>query len=153
MLRLLRNVVVSVLVCAVALWAADPFAGTWKLNTTKSKYKQGQPPKEQTVTIAEAGGDLVTSVELVSNTGKSISYKYTMPAKGGDGTAEAPDFDAVKAKRRGEREREIRYLKGGKEVRSVHGTISRDGKTLTANVKGADAMGQPIDGTLVFEKQ
>jgi len=37
---------------AAVLIAADPFAGTWKLNLEKSKYKTGSPPKEQTATIA-----------------------------------------------------------------------------------------------------
>jgi hypothetical protein len=152
MLRLLRNAVVSTLVCAAALWAADPFAGIWKLNTTKSTYKQGKAPKEQTVTIADAGDELVTKVDVV-NAGKSISYKYRVPAKGGDGTAEAPDFDTVRAKRLGERERQMLYLKGQKEVRSVHARLSPDAKTMTVDVKGVDALGQPVEGTVLFEKQ
>ena len=154
MLRLLGNLVVSTLVFAVALWAADPFVGNWKLNTAKSKYKQGQPPKEQTISIAEVGSDLVIGVEITSNAGKSVSSKYKVPARGGDGTVvEASDYDAVTAKRLGERERDTRMSKGAKEVRSVHSTVSRDGKTMTINVMGTDPMGQPIEGILLFEKQ
>jgi hypothetical protein len=47
---------------AALLIAAEPFAGTWKLNLEKSKYKTGTAPKEQTLTITEAGSDLVPSL-------------------------------------------------------------------------------------------
>jgi hypothetical protein len=33
---------------AGVLVAADPFAGTWSLNTAKTKYKTGAPAQEQT---------------------------------------------------------------------------------------------------------
>ena len=32
---------------AATLVAAEPFAGTWKLNSAKTKYKSGTPPKEE----------------------------------------------------------------------------------------------------------
>ena len=35
---------------AAVLIAAEPFAGTWKLNTAKSKYTPGPPPKSATIT-------------------------------------------------------------------------------------------------------
>ena len=154
MLKPLRNAVVSTLILAVVLWATDPFAGVWKLNTAKSKYQQGQAPKDETITITETRGDLMIGVEITSSTGKSASSKYKVPIKGGEGTVvEASDYDVVTAKRLGERERETRMLRGAKEVRTVHSTVSRDSTTMTIQVKGVDPMGQPIEGTLVFEKQ
>jgi hypothetical protein len=49
---------------AATLCAADPFAVTWKMNPTKTKYKVGTAPKEQTVTITEAGSDLNVKVAV-----------------------------------------------------------------------------------------
>jgi hypothetical protein len=52
------KLVFALLGLAATLVAAEPFAGTWKLNHDKSKYKTGAPAKEQTVTITEADGNL-----------------------------------------------------------------------------------------------
>ena len=75
MSRSLRNAALSMLILAAALWAADPFVGTWKLNTAKSKFKQGQAPKEQTVTITEVGSNLEVTVQRTGSDGKSIYEK------------------------------------------------------------------------------
>ena len=55
---------------AATLCAADPFVGTWKMNPAKTKYKAGTAPKEQTVTITEAGTDLNVSVAGTAADGK-----------------------------------------------------------------------------------
>jgi len=46
------KLVLVLLAVAVTLLAADPFVGTWKMNSTKSKFKTGAAPKEQTVIIS-----------------------------------------------------------------------------------------------------
>ncbi len=76
----------AILGLAAALVAADPFAGTWKLNSAKSKYKTGTAPKEQTVTIAETGSDLDVIISGTVADGSAImSSHYTVPAQGGEG--------------------------------------------------------------------
>jgi hypothetical protein len=138
----------------VMIWAADPFVGTWKLNVSKSNYVAGTPPKEQTVTISDSGANQDTAVSLTAADGSSISYHFTVPAKGGTGSAvEGGGFDAVTAKRINESTRETHFTQGGKEVRTVRTSVSKDGKTMQAKVKGTDAQGKPVDATLVFEKQ
>ena len=54
-------------------------------NSAKSKYKAGQPPKEQTVTIAEAGPNLDVTIKGTAADGSPIATHYTVPAAGGDG--------------------------------------------------------------------
>jgi hypothetical protein len=73
---------VAFLAITVTLCAADPFAGTWQFNRAKSKYKTGQPPKEQTVTIVEAGSDLDVTIKGTAADGSPIATHYTMPAAG-----------------------------------------------------------------------
>jgi hypothetical protein len=138
---------------AVALSAADPFVGTWKLNPSKSKFKTGQPMKESTVTITEAGEDLDVKIEGMAADGTPMATHYTVPTAGGEGKVIESPYEAVSAKRLGTHRREIAYRKGGKVAFTVRSRVSADGKTLTANMKGTNPAGQLVDGTIVFEKQ
>ena len=141
------------LALASTLVAAEPFAGTWKLNLDKSKYKTGTPPKEQTATIAEAGRDLDVTISGTAADGTATMSHYTVPAQGGEGKIIQSPYEAVSGKRIGENEREVRYSKGGKVILTTHNTVSADGKTLTVNVNGTNAQGQPVDAVVVYDKQ
>ena len=138
---------------AATLVAADPFAGTWKLNLEKSKYKTGSPPKEQTATIAEAGSDFEVTISGTAADGTATMSRYTVPAEGGEGKIIQSPYEAVSGKRIGPNEREVRYSKGGKVVLTTHHRVSADGKTVTVNVKGTTAQGQPVDAVVVYDKQ
>jgi hypothetical protein len=138
---------------ATLLVAADPFAGTWKADPAKAKYKTVAPPKEQTVTIAESGSDLDITIKGTAADGSAISSHYTVPAAGGQGKIIESPYEAVSGKRMGEKQREVRYSKGGKVALTVHSRVSSDGKALTTTVKGTDLQGKPVDGTNVYDKQ
>jgi hypothetical protein len=138
---------------AAVLIAAEPFAGTWKLNLEKSKYKTGSPPKEQTATIAEAGSDLEVTISGTAADGTATMSHYTVPAEGGEGKIIQSPYEAVSGKRIGPNEREVRYSKGGKVILTTHNTVSADGKTVIVNVKGTSAQGQPVDAVVVYDKQ
>lgn len=150
----------TLLLCApAAIWAADPFAGTWAMNVAKSKYTVGTPPKAQTVTIREAGEKQDTTVSVTPATGNAISYHYTVPAKGGAGEvilqrdAEGPSFDGVTSKRIDDNTRELRFTKGGKEQRTVRSVVSKDGQTMTITIKGVDQQGLPVNATAVYDRK
>src|SRR5690349_16100490 len=118
-----------------AMWAADPFVGTWKLNVSKSHYTKGTPPKEQTVTISESGDNQDTTVAVTTADGTSISYHFTAPIKGGAGTViQGAGFDGVHVKRISVNTRETHMTQGGKPVRTAHLSVSKDGKTLHGTV-------------------
>ena len=138
---------------AAVLIAAEPFAGTWKLNLEKSKYKTGSPPKEQTATIAEAGSDLDVTISGTAADGTATMSHYTVPAGGGEGKIIQSPYEAVSGKRIGPNEREVRYSKGGEVILTTHNTVSADGKTVTVNVKGTSVQGQPVDAVVVYDKQ
>ena len=137
---------------ATALAAADPFVGEWKLNPAKSKYKTGTPPKEQTVVITEKDSDLDVNITGTTADGSSIASHYTMPAKGGEGKIIKSPYDTISSKRPSDKERVLTYSKGGKVVYNARPRVSADGKTMTVTVKGTDPAGNPVEGTLVFEK-
>ena len=141
-------------VLATALMAADPYVGTWKLDPAKSKYKTGTPPKDQTVTITESGGDLHIVVKATAGDGSPVSSHFVVPAGGGTGkVVESKAYDGISGKRVSPNERETSYLKGGKAVYTVHSKVSADGKTLNTSVKGLNATGQMVEGTSVMTRQ
>ena len=115
------------------LVAADPNAGTWKLNLEKSKYKTGTPPKEQTLTIAEAGSDLDVTLSGTAADGAAIMSHYTVPAEGGEGKIIQSPYEAVSGKRMGPNEREITLSKGGKDVLTAHSRVSAVRRTMISS--------------------
>ena len=147
------RLVFMLLAVAMALVAADPFVGTWKVNPAKSKFKTGAAPKEQTVTISESGGDLDIAVKGTAADGTSISTHYTIPASGGTGKVIESPYEAVSGKRMSANERETSYSKSGKVVYTTHAKLAKDGKTLTVQSKGTNPAGQMVDGTLTYDKQ
>jgi len=139
---------------ATALCAADPFAGTWKMNAAKTKYKVGTAPKEQTVTITEAGSDLNVKIAGTLADGTKISMNYTVPAAGGTGKIlEASSYDGVSSKRLGPAEREVSYMKGGKSVYTTHSKIAADGNSLSVTAKGVGPTGKDVDASVAYDKQ
>lgn len=147
------KLILIVLAFASASMAADPFVGTWKMNAAKSKYKTGAPPKEQTVTFAEAGSDLDVMVRGTSSEGKPISMHFTLPPATGPGKVIDSPYEGVSAKVSGPNTRDTNFSKGGKVVYTAKAKRSADGKTMTVTVKGTNPAGQTVNGTHVYEKQ
>lgn len=143
----------TLLVFATPLFAAEPFAGTWTLNTAKTKYTTGSPPKNVTLVIEEQGTNLLTTVTGTNSDGSPISIKFTVPISGGTGSIQAGDANGITSKRISANVRENTYTKDGKEIRTRHIVISKDGKTMTSKVKGMNPAGSPVDGTDVYDKQ
>jgi hypothetical protein len=82
--RLSLFTLVFTLTC-VAAWAQqNRFAGTWKLNLAKSKYKTGQQPKSQTRTVEPQGDGAKVTFEGVAADGSRMSYSYTTNYDGKD---------------------------------------------------------------------
>src|SRR3954454_14291168 len=90
---------VLALAFVTTLWAADPFVGTWKVNTAKSKFKTGAGPKEQTLVISESGGNVDIAVKGTSADGKPIATHYTIPSGGGQGKVIESVYDGVSGTR------------------------------------------------------
>jgi len=149
--KLIRAVALFAVTCA--LFAQNPFTGTWKLDTTKTKYTTGEPPKDLTLTIEEQGDNIQVSGTGTNSDGSPLSVKYSVPLSGGAGQVQEGPYDAVSSKRVSEKVRENSYTKNGKEVSSRRVVVSKDGKTMRSAVKGINATGKTIKGTDVFEKQ
>jgi hypothetical protein len=146
-------VVLTVFASDLLLAQSNSFVGTWRLNSAKTKYTSGAPPKEETVTIQMTDDRDQTSANGIAADGSTFSLKYEVPDKGGTGKVLDGPFDAVSAKRVDDNTIDSTFMKGGKEIRHIHGVVSKDGKTLRVALKGTDAQGKPAAGVLIFEKQ
>jgi len=78
--KLIRTV--ALLTFTGALFAQNPFTGTWKLDTAKTKYTTGEPPKDLTLTIEEQGDNIQVSGTGTNSDGSPLSVKYSVPLKG-----------------------------------------------------------------------
>ena len=140
---------------AATSFAADPYVGTWKMNSAKTKYTVGTAPKEQTATITETGSDLSLKIAGTAADGTKISINYIIPSAGGAGKIieSSTSYDGVSAKRIAPNEREVSYMKGGKAVYTTHSKIASDGNSLLVHTKGLNPVGQTVEADVVYEKQ
>ena len=83
---------------AGALFAADPFIGTWKLNHDKSNYTAGMPPREETVVIRQESYRYRVIITGVEPDGSPISIQYTVAMDGGTGEAIDGPYDTISSK-------------------------------------------------------
>ena len=90
-----------------ALLAADPFLGTWKLDSSKSIYQRGTPPKEEIITIVAAGSNLNVMIQSTSAEGEEISSRYSVPAGGGEGKIIQSPYEGVSSTRLSPYRREV----------------------------------------------
>jgi len=149
-----------VLLLASSLFAADPFAGTWKLNLAKSKFGgPTKPPKELTIMIQEQGDQGFDTVKGVAADGSPISDRYAFTNTGGEvkvlegGGGFPPGTSGVLAKRKADsltKDWTITLPSGA--VVTEHDVVSNDGKTMQMTIKGTDAQGNPYETVEVFDR-
>jgi hypothetical protein len=141
--------------------AADPFVGTWKLVPEKSKYESGAPPTGFTRTYEDRGGGvLFMTVETVNAQGTVrrswVAYKRDgKPYPEGVAGDTAVRMSATRSVDRYTEEVEF-YVDGVKAVTGTTGTtmtISKDGKTLTQQLRIVGQDGRQITNVAVYEKQ
>jgi hypothetical protein len=134
--------------------AGDNWMGTWKLNTGKSKFSPGPGPRSQTLKFEPSEGGIKMTSTLVNSEGKETQGGYSSKWDGKDvsitGNANA---DTVAPKRIDANSYSNTWKKDGKVTLDINATVSPDGKVMTIVQTGRNAKGEPVDSTLVFEKQ
>jgi uncharacterized protein YkuJ len=134
--------------------AADPWAGTWKMDLTKTKLR-GPVPKEETITSSgSAGGVVKYSISGTAADGTAINESY-------DGKADGQPYPFVA---NGQKVADISYHRDSDHQYSSHGTgadgsttaatvtLSKDGKTFTVQEHVKTSQGE-FDQTIVYNKQ
>src|SRR3954463_7019976 len=147
------RIVVCLSLISVALSAADsPFAGTWKLNTAKSKSVPGTEVKELTMSFQAMGDQWKRVATGIDADGKPVDENSTISWDGKDHRIDQPGI-TVAVNQVNDRTLNVKVKREGKVVNSVYVVVSDDGKTLTAHEKGQDPKGRMLDNTGVFERQ
>lgn len=151
-------VVLALLVPGVVLAQSNPFIGTWKMNTAKTKYSPGPAPQSQTTKYEAQGNGVKTNSEGTAADGSHVAWNFTANYDGKDNpvsgtTGILNGADTVALKRINSNTVEATFKKAGKVVLTGHQVVSNDGKTMTITSKGTDASGKPTRRTLVFDKQ
>jgi hypothetical protein len=153
--------VLSVAVLLPLLGAQNhPAVGTWKLDVEKSKFSPGPPPKSATLVIEAQGDSLKTSYQEIEADDSHAGYEYTAALDGKDypvAGSSRPEClrgaETVSIRRDGSHGFGGMFKKSGQVVMTDMTSVAKDGKTLKLMVNGADAKGQPVTMSTVWEKQ
>jgi ABC-type transport system substrate-binding protein len=144
----------GMLAVGAALWAADPAAGTWKLDAAKSKFSPGPAPKSATVTYEETADGIKRSGETINADGTKTSFSYTAKYDGKDYPVTGSDtFDTISVKKINEHTVAATLKKSGKVVSTARRVVPKDGKTMTLTLNGTNAKGEKIHNVQVYDKQ
>jgi len=152
----LRNLVLAMLLVPVALCAADPYAGTWKLNLDKSKEAADKPrlPKSETITVEETENGQKVTNDQVNALGKTIHFEYDAKYDGKECPEVGnPNVDTVSLKKINAHTMQTTNRKGDKVVTTIRSVISTDGNTRTSTLTAKNEAGQSVSWTAVFDKQ
>jgi hypothetical protein len=137
------------------LWAADPFAGNWKLDPSKNKVTGAVPTLKSGTAIVTAQNNGYKMVyDAVNSEGKTLHVEVTVKFDGKDHPVTGePSFDTMSARRVDDFTEDRVLKKSGKEVATERVVLSKDGKTATVTEKSKDAKGQEVTITTVWVKQ
>lgn len=144
---------ITALLLAGPVFAADPIVGTWNLNVAKSHFSEGAAATAGTRTYTEENGVYTLEQKLTGADGKELSnraqYQNGKEIKQTEGAA----VSSTVAKKINAKTWDFELKKDGKVVGHVHRVVSADGKRLTVHNTGARLGGASGDETLVFDKQ
>ncbi len=137
---------------AGALWAADPFVGTWKVYPAKSETSY--PLEGSFTTKVEGQNNGIKAVEdLVWTTGNAVQRRWTAKYDGKDYPVEGdPTIDAISLKKANPNTINYVAKKSGKQFARGEWVVSKDGKTST-NTGSAKVANQVFTYNVSLEKQ
>jgi hypothetical protein len=162
------TVFVSAGILVPAVFAADMFAGTWRVNVAKTTQANAKstpalnPPREEVQRIeavpnglrlvqdvVEAAGQKRHDEWTVKFDGKQVPTKRTVDGKPDSRT----DGETVSATRIDDHTFQFTFTLNGKVRFQARNVISADGKTRRATQTGTSADGQQQVVTVIFDRQ
>ena len=155
--------IVAALPNSVAAQAPESLAGTWKLNTAKSKYDPAELASTSgTVTYTFGASGVTTVVDAVNAKGQKVHVEYTATLDGADSPLKAtldgkpnpnPGPDAVSFKKLDAHTYHVENKLKGKVLTTQHIVVAPDGKSRTVTIGGTNAQGQKVHHVVVYDKQ
>src|SRR3954465_10351247 len=152
-----------ILLCDLALCllaATDPFVGTWKLNTHKSKFPPGTPGFFfATMLIESSGTGLKSTASAADGEGISTSFTFSCQIDGTPCTVTSSSplrsesaVDTISLKRVDPNTIIATGARKGKQVYFDQRVVSADGKTMTIVQDGTTPNGKKYQTTIVLER-
>lgn len=141
--------------CAISP-AAEPTAGwgTWKLDTERSRFSPGPPPRSLTTRFEPSGDGVKWSSERVGPDGQRSIAQYTARYDGKDyPISGSPGADTISLRRVDSRTTERVNKRNGKVVSVETRRVAADGDSYVTNVTGKTAKGEAIDHMMWFNRQ
>lgn len=133
--------------------AADPQAGTWNLNESKSKITPGTL-KNTHVVYSSMFGQVKVKSDGIDANGKPIHVEWSGKVDGKDYPVSGdPNSDTRSYTRVNERTLTSTNKKNGKERVTAQIVISADGKSRTVTVNGTTPKGKKFKNVAVYDKQ
>lgn len=129
------------------------WAGTWKLNTDKSKFSSPDASeKSETRTYTLAGDHISMTSTFTDHSGKVIKWSYSASTDGKWHPASGnPNFNRVALTLTSDRELKARTTNGKTNGNAIL-SVSADGKQLTVVRMGAATKPGADADTLVFDR-
>jgi hypothetical protein len=144
-----------------AVYGADMYVGTWKIDIAKSTYSPGPAPKGPATTKIEAVENGVKlTADTVNAQGQKTHVEFTVKFDGKDypftslvdGKPAPNAADMISAKRIDDYTFEATTKLKGKPLLTARTVASKDGKTETTTFTGVNAQGQKVNNVVLGEK-
>jgi hypothetical protein len=145
----------GLILAAGALYAADPFEGTWKLNESKSKLTRGTSKSTKVVYNSRLIRDKVTvTADGVDADGKPFHSEWKGRFNGKDSEVTGdPNADMRSYTKVNDQTLNTISKKGGKVVAQGRIVVAADGKSRVVTVNGTTAKGKKFTNTAVYDKE
>lgn len=133
---------------------ADPWIGTWVLNTAKSRINPGPGDRAEIRSYRVTPEGEYATYDTIDAEGKRVVSSAVYRFDGVDATiVNDPEGLTQAIVRTGPRAIASVIKKGGQVVRTATREVSPDGKTLVVDFKGTNSRGLPIvEERLVFDR-
>ena len=145
----------GLILAAGALYAADPFEGTWKLNESKSKLTRGTGKNTKVVYDSRLIRDKMTVTgDGVDADGKPVHMEWKGRFNGkdyevtGDPTSDMRSYTKVN-----DQTLNMISKKGGKVVAQGRIVVAADGKSRVVTLNGTTAKGKRFTNTAFYDKE
>jgi len=141
------------IVTAKSTALSKAWAGTWHLNTGKSKFSSPDASeKSETRTYTVAANRLSMTSTFTDHSGKVIKWSYSAATDGKwNPAAGNPNFNRIALSLTSDREVKA-HTTNGKTNGNATLTVSADGKQLTVIRMGTATKPGPDSDTLVFDR-
>jgi hypothetical protein len=155
----MRFLPVALFLISTSMFAADnPFLGTWKLNTAKSKSSPMPVAQSMTVKFETDGEKVRRTVTGIDGEGKAIMQGgpegSSIAWDGKDHAVQnGPPMMTVAVKRVNDSRNDVTVKQNGKVTATIRSVVSKDGKTMTNTLEGVNEKGEKVHEIEVLDKQ